>query len=210
MTTKIFRHIRRIFKLMPSAEELALKKKHEDYNFLISHGVETKFGYVELIGIPIIKKHPDSRIVIGKNVLLVSESTYNVAGINHPVILSTESKGAKITIGDGSGLSGTSIVAVTEIELGKDVMLGANTNIFDTDFHLLLPERRKAQNAIAEAATAPIIIGDNVWVGINSTILKGVTIKRGSVVGAHSLVNKNIDEFELHAGVPAKFIKKVK
>lgn len=207
MLHKLKKYIKKLFLRLLSSEDQSIKKKQEDYNFLIHNGVETQFGYVELVGKPIIQKHPDSRIVIGKNVILVSESTYNVAGINHSVILSTQGKNAEIIIGDGTGISGTSLVAVNKIVVGQDVKLGANTNIFDTDFHPLNSEKRRSQKSITDALSAPVIIGDNVWIGINSTVLKGVVIGNNSIIGAHSLVIKDIPQMELHAGVPAKFIK---
>ena len=107
----------------------------EDYEYLRSCGVDTEYGYVTLLGKPIIMKAPNSTIKIGKDVLLISDSLYNSAGVNHPVILSTEKEGAEIILGDGTGFSGTSIVAFSSIRIGDRSGCGVNCNIWDSDFH---------------------------------------------------------------------------
>ncbi len=76
-----------VFSLLSIDYEELRKKK--DYEYLISQGVETEYGNVFLGGKPIIHKHPNSKIIIGKNVTLLSDTKYNFAGINHPVILAT-------------------------------------------------------------------------------------------------------------------------
>ena len=52
------------------------------------------------------------------------------------------------------------------------------------------------------------MIEENVWIGTNSTVLKGVSIGKGAIIGAGSVVNKNVPQDEIWGGVPAKFIKK--
>lgn len=212
MTQFVNKAIRKLKKTFFKAEtqaEKEEKKRMDDYEFLISQGVETEYGYVILGGKPIIQKHPNARIIIGKGVTLNSDSFHNVAGINHPVILAAVADGAVIDLKDGCGLSGTSVVAVKEVVIGKYAMLGVNTNIYDTDFHSMDPVIRKNQKNILQACFAPVFIGENVWIGANSTILKGVRIGTNSVVCAHSLVNRSVGDNELHGGIPSKFIKKI-
>ena len=177
-----------------------------DYEYLISQGVETEKGYVKLIGKPIIYKKEGAKIIIGKGVTLVSDVAYNEAGINHPVIISASAPGAEIIIHDGVGMSGTSIVATKRIEIGENTALGANTNIYDTDFHSCKYEDRIKQKSIEDAPAAPIFIGKHSWLASNVTVLKGVTIGENVVVGAMSLVNKSIPANKIAAGVPAKII----
>lgn len=177
-----------------------------DYEYLISQGVETEKGYVKLIGKPIIYKNDGAKIIIGKGVTLVSDVAYNEAGINHPVIISASAPGAEIIIHDGVGMSGTSIVATKRIEIGENTALGANTNIYDTDFHSCKYEDRIKQKSIEDAPAAPIFIGKHSWLASNVTVLKGVTIGENVVVGAMSLVNKSIPANKIAAGVPAKII----
>lgn len=182
------------------------------YYYLKKNGVETQYGYVKLIGLPIIRKHPFSSIIIEKGVTIVSNTKGNILGINHPTILATLHQDAKIKIGKGSGLSGASLVAVDSISVGENVGVGANCNIFDSDFHAVDSESRKEQKGVADirkAKYAPIKIGDNVFIGIGVYILKGVTVESDTIIGAGAIVTKDIKSKTVVGGNPAKFIKKI-
>ena len=201
-----FRKIYRIFFPVPSHSELLRRKQVLDYNFLVSKGVETELGYVTLSGEPLISKVANSRIVMGKGVVIISDSQYNRSGINHPAIIATEAPGAEIIIGDGVGMSGSSIVAVERIQIGDYTMLGANTNIYETDFHCMQANERLIQKNILDAKHSPIHIGTQCWLASNVTVLKGVKIGDRAVVGAMSLVNRDVPADAVVAGVPAKTI----
>ncbi len=204
------RKIYRVFSPSPSHDELLIQKQLADYKFLLSKGVETELGYVTLYGEPLISKANHSRIVMGKGVVIISDSQYNRSGINHPAIIATEAPGAEIIIGDGVGMSGTSIVAVQKIEIGNDTMLGANTNIYETDFHCMDANERLNQKNILVAKHAPIYIGKQCWLASNVTILKGVKIGDRVVVAAMSLVSKDVPDDMVVAGVPAKILNNMK
>ncbi len=201
---KLYRKL--VFGELSPSEKLK-KKQQEDYAFLKSHGVDTELGYVTLCGKPIIHKEPGSIIRMGKNVVLVSESETNMAGINHPVIIATYSKDAEVLLEDNVGMSGVSINCVSRCVFKEGAMLGANVNVWDTDFHPVDPIKRLNQKSIEDAQTFPIILERNVWIGANTTILKGVTIGENTVVGAMSLVNKDLHSNTVYAGIPAKKIK---
>jgi len=177
------------------------------FTYLRYFGVETEFGNVTLVGLPIIKKHKNSKIVLGKGVTLVSSSHGNVAGINHPVILATLAEGANIHL-EGCGISGFSICAVKSIKIGKNSGLGANSSVYDTDFHVK-DFSRNNQKSIRDAKANPVEIGENVWVAANSLILKGVTIGNNAVVGAGSIVRNSIPENTLVIGNPARELRKI-
>lgn len=207
---KVLRHLKNLFCHQMSEDEKREKKKRDDYEFLKAHGVETEYGYVTLLGEPIIIKAPNSRIKIGKDVLLISDSRYNSAGVNHPVIIATEKEGAEIILGDGTGFSGASIVAFKSIKIGDRSGGGVNCNIWDGDFHSIEASERGIDAKPQDAPNAPIEIGEDVWIGANVTVLKGVTIGDRAIVGAMSLVNKNVEADTIVAGVPARMIKKQK
>lgn len=143
------------------------------------------------------------KLSIGKNVKLVSMSRYNRAGINHPVQLAVEPNGC-LTIGDRVGMSGTAIYCSTRISIGNDVQLGANSRIYDTDFHALDADDRRAQ---VPAQSAPIEIGDDVWLAANVTVLKGVHIGPRTVVASNSVVVSDLPPDCLAGGIPAKVIR---
>jgi len=183
-------------------------KKLIDYFFLRMKGVTTSFGYVKLKGFPQIKVVKGSEIIIEEGVTLTSSSKINPSGICHPVILETLNKDAKIIIKKDTGLSGATICAAKYIELGEYVGLGSNVSIFDTDFHAIKPWERRYENE-EKTVIKPVIVNDYVWVGANSIILKGVEIGYSSVIAAGSVVVKNVDEFCIFGGNPAKFISKI-
>lgn len=87
------------------------------------------------------------------------------------------------------------------IEIGKGCSISDNVCIADSDSHCIDGDRDKA--------TAPIIIGDHVWIGKNVTVMKGVTIGSGAVVGAGSVVTKDVPSNTVVAGNPAKPIKAI-
>ena len=183
-------------------------KKTFDFYYLKSHGVETKYGYVKLLGLPTIKKTPGSKIILNEGITLVSKTKYNIAGVNHPVILSTLSKDAVIEIGK-VGISGATLCAATLIKIGNNSGLGANSKLYDTDFHCIDPIKRRQQKSILEAKSLPIVIEEDVWIASDVIILKGVTIGNGSIVGAGSVVTKSIPAYKIYAGNPAKKIRDI-
>lgn len=212
MFARIIRKIKKVFCRQASPieltpEELARRKRQEDYDFLVNNGVETELGYVTLHGLPVIRKYPGSRIVMGKNVKLISHPTVNTAGVNHPVIIATFSPDAEVIFEDNVGVSGASINCVSHCEFKEGTMLGANVNVWDTDFHPMDPMERLNQKSIMEAKCSPIVLEKHVWVGANSTILKGVTIGENTVIGTMSLVNKSLPANSLCAGVPAQKVR---
>lgn len=149
----------------------------------------------------------NSTLAIGNNLTLKSSTIHNYVGINKPCSIAV-SNDAELIIGNNCGMSGTSIFASTKIIIGDYCNFGGNTCLWDTDFHPIDYLHRRA-HLEEEIRTAPIIIGNDVFVGANSIILKGVTVGDRSIIGAGSVVTKNIPPDEIWAGNPARFIKKI-
>lgn len=166
-------------------------------------GIERGPGW-KCYGLPIIQRHRGSQIRIGKGMSLRSSARSNPLGANHPVIISTRRAGASLRIGDDFGMTGGSLVCDELITIGDRVWVGANTVIADTDFHPLDPDTRRARPLAAE--TAPIHIMDDVFIGMNALILKGVAIGAGAVVGAGSVVTSDVPAGAIVAGNPARVI----
>lgn len=116
--------------------------------------------------------------------------------------------GARIVIGDGSGLSGVVICAASAIEIGARVLVGANSTIVDTDFHPLSPEARR-EHATRGAVSRPIRIGDDVFIGMHALILKGTDLGEGCVVGAGAVVAGSFPPRSIVAGNPARVVKEL-
>lgn len=152
-----------------------------------------------------ILRFPKSTISIGNLVSFRSDKTSNLIGVNRKCIVATHSNEAEIKIGNNCGFSGTVIGAYKSITLGNDVICGANTLITDFDWHGIDPDKRR--NSSGESAN--VFIGNNVFIGYGSVVLKGVSIGDNSVIGANSVVTKNIPENVIAAGNPCKVLRQI-
>ena len=99
---------------------------------------------------------------------------------------------------------GCSIAATLSIQIGARCNIGTHVIMMDNDFHEVDPERRDHM-----PPSAPIVLGENVWLGARVIVLRGVTIGAHSVIGAGSVVASNIPERVIAAGVPAKVIRSI-
>lgn len=154
-------------------------------------------------GIPILKCKPGSRIQIGNRNIFNSTEQSNLVGINRRCIIATHRKTATLSIGNGCGFSGTTIGAFEKIEIGDNVICGANTLITDSDWHGIKPDER----AGIFAASKPVRIERNVWLGVNAVVLKGVTIGENTVIAANAVVTKSIPANVIAGGNPCVVIK---
>lgn len=162
-----------------------------------------------LYGLPVVSVASASRMEVGRNVVLCSSSAHTALGVDHPVVLRTLTPGAELVIGDDVGISGGSICASRRVIIGSRVMLGANVTIADTDFHPISPDNRRYNTDPRRVNTADVIIGENVFIGTNSIVLKGVTIGDNSVIGAGSVVSRDIPPDVIAAGNPCTVVRKL-
>ena len=128
------------------------------------------------------------------------------SGLPFATCLRTNLKKSVINIGNHCVLNGTMIQCRERVEIRDYCMFGPGVRIVDNDSHRVsidIEERRKSPSS------SPIIIHKNVWVGMNSIILKGVEIGENSIVAAGSVVTKSVPENTLVAGNPAKIIKEL-
>lgn len=117
---------------------------------------------------------------------------------------------ATLTIGNDSGMSGGTIWATDSITIGDNVKIGANCTIIDGDIHSTDWRRRRYKRPNPqrmEYKHKPIAIGNDVWLGANSIVLKGVTIGDRTVIGAGSVVSKDIPADCIAAGNPCVVVK---
>jgi acetyltransferase-like isoleucine patch superfamily enzyme len=158
-------------------------------------------------GMPIIQRYRGSIIRIGTGAYLRSWKSTNPLVPHHPVVMATRNSNAQIVIGNNIGLTGTTIVAAEYIEIGNRVQIGSNTTIVDTDFHPLDTEKRLTD--FLSGNHAPVVVEDDVFVGMNVLILKGAKIGKGSVIGAGSVVTGDIPTRVIAAGNPACVINEI-
>jgi acetyltransferase-like isoleucine patch superfamily enzyme len=163
---------------------------------------------------------PQARIQIGDSIILYYRCDILATG-----------KG-QLSIGDGCIIgSDFRMYCKDKIELGNQVLISWNVFISDYDAHPLDPEERSRQVLYMQQAffpsprrqkgsealanyqpayvTSPVVIGDNVWIGANATILKGVHIGSGSVVAAGAVVTRDVPERCVVAGNPARVVKEL-
>lgn len=153
---------------------------------------------VVFAGLPCFRRYPGSTITIGDNCKFLSTHTSNLIGINRPCLISTLAAGASIEIGANCGFSGTVIGCAASVIIGDNVRCGANTLITDTDWHTDDPRT---------GPDVPVLIEDNVWLGVNVTVLKGVVIGENTIVAAGSVVTKSLPANVIAGGIPAKLFK---
>ncbi len=129
-------------------------------------------------------------------------------------------KKGSCSIGDYTLLNGALIMAEERIEIGSYCLISWNVGIADSDFHPIdAAQRRIDALALApyaknrpprpEIRTAPVRIGDNVWIGMGAVVLKGVTIGDNSVVAAGAIVTKSVPANVVVAGNPAVIVKQL-
>lgn len=114
--------------------------------------------------------------------------------------------GAVISLGNHVGLNGTALTAKRRIEIGDNTMIAANVIIVDSDFHATWPPELRWTSPTKEF-DKEVIIGRNVWIGMNTVVLKGSRIGDNTVIGAGSVVSGEIPADCIAAGNPARFIR---
>lgn len=157
--------------------------------------------------LPLIQKGKNSTIKIGNNFVACSNPKNNTIGVFQKVIIKTNTSNSIIQIGNNVGISGATLSSNSRITIGNSVLIGSGVLITDSDAHSINPKFRSDKTKIK---SSPIIIEDEVFVGARSIILKGVTIGRGALIGAGSVVSKNVEAFAIVAGNPAKKIGDVR
>jgi acetyltransferase-like isoleucine patch superfamily enzyme len=159
-----------------------------------------------LKGLPLFLISPGAEVSIGDHATFTSRPADNPVGLTKPCSVCV-ADGARLTVGDHCGFSGVSIYCVREIRIGHHLTCGGNVFMWDTDFHPLDAAARR-RNDRAAIQTAPVRIGDDVFIGANATVLKGVTIGDRAVIAAGSVVTKDVPADEIWGGNPARFLKR--
>lgn len=155
---------------------------------------------------PALQINRNSGVVsFGKNVMFNSYTDHSWNSKCKLIVLAK----ATLTIGDNSGMNGAMIYCSQKVVIGNHVKIGGGTRISDSNHHSLDYKIRRTSEDSKHAKSAPIIIGNDVFIGANCYIGKGVTIGDRSIVAAGSVVVKSIPADEIWGGNPAKFVKKI-
>ena len=169
--------------------------------------IQTK-GPIRILGkLPICKLPGNGKIILGSKVVLNSDFKRSNTALTYKCTLVCGLNGT-IEIGDDTMLNGVAVTAYDKVTIGKNCQIASGTLISDTDFHPIDPATRERESMgykinHSEVNKKPICIGNNVWIGWGSIILKGVTIGNNSIVAAGTVVLKDVPANVLVAGNPA-------
>ena len=147
--------------------------------------------------------HNNLRIVIGNDVEIWGKDTSFGGGklIEDPIL----------EIGDNTLIGpGVKIGVCERLSIGKHCLIAARVIMSDNDGHPLDYEKRRKKMAVSQEEVKPIIIEDDVWIGEGSFICKGVRIGKGAIIAARSVVTKDVPEFTIVGGNPARVIRELK
>lgn len=116
----------------------------------------------------------------------------------------------QLTIGDETFIGhGCAFHIGRSVRIGNHCLLAGGVQILDMDGHPVSAARRRAGEPTPQGAIAPVVIGDEVWIGNGAVILKGVTIGDRAIIAARSVVTKNVPPDTISAGNPAKVVKEL-
>ena len=182
------------------------------------------------------KKFIEKHILIGKNsnidnlnVQVRNPNKNNCVEIGEDSIVSGsfifETINGKIIIGNRTFIGGGVFICVDGIEIGNDVMFSWGCTVVDNNSHSIKWSERKNdvvewkrgidENAIGKykdwtnVKTARVIIKDKAWIGFNTIILKGIKIGEGAIIGSGSVVTKDVPDWTIVAGNPARIIREI-
>jgi acetyltransferase-like isoleucine patch superfamily enzyme len=126
-----------------------------------------------------------------------------------------EQSGGKIQIGSRTFVGRSDLICYRSLVIGDDVIVSWGITIVDHDSHSI--EWAKRRNDVCNwgngeknwehVAHAPVIVGNKAWIGFNASILKGVTIGEGAVIGACSVVTRDIPPYSVAVGNPARVVR---
>lgn len=137
-------------------------------------------------------------IKIGNNFSILRNSIIECTGV-------IRNLGEGLIIGNNVGIAQNCFLQIRgKVEIGNDVIFGPNVRIFSENHNFSekdIPIKQQGETRL------PVVIEDDVWIGSNATILGGVIVGKGSVIGSGALVNKSIEPYSIVGGIPAKVLK---
>lgn len=155
------------------------------------------------------------KIIIGDNFFITSGEHINPISANLHASIFTENPESEIRIGNNVGMSSPRFWIKTKLTIGDFVRVGGNVLFIDTDCHPINYIYRRVDakgkygvdyvNSLIQSA--PIKIGNDVWIGADTIILKGVTIGDRAIIGAGSIVTKDVPADCIAAGNPCEVIR---
>jgi acetyltransferase-like isoleucine patch superfamily enzyme len=196
-------------------KKVTFKQKVKTFLLKLKYGAQLiTDGPVRIMGaLPVLKLPGAGKVIIGNKVVLNSDDNHSNTSLTFRCTLVCGLNG-QIIIGDNTMLNGVSVTAYDKVSIGKNCQIASCTLISDTDFHPIDPKIREREAMgykidYSVVNKKAITIGDNVWIGWGSIILKGVNIGNNSIIAAGAVVVSDIPENVIAAGNPAKVVKAI-
>ncbi len=196
--TYIIRKTSKIINQLLAKQELREFKNHSSVN------IEKRIRIRERIDFSAIE---GSKLYIEDLVMLNSRQDSYPHYMHSPVKIRLQKSSATLTIGKQTRIHGSCITCYESISIGKRCLIAANCQIMDAGGHKISADCVEDRIKNIGFDSKPVIIEDDVWIGLNVIILPGVTIGKGSVIAAGSVVSKDIEAMVIAGGIPAKKIR---
>jgi acetyltransferase-like isoleucine patch superfamily enzyme len=171
--------------------------------YLMLRGVKVGADLI-CIGRPCVNLGRGGKIILGKNVSICNSGMANPLAEYGRSRFATVAPGAEIFIHDHVGMSSCVIACANKVEIGEGTIIGGGALVIDTDFHPRLPDGNWGTDP--RSVSKPVVIGKKCFIGARAIILKGVRIGDGAVVGAGSVVTRDVSARTVVAGNPAAVI----
>jgi acetyltransferase-like isoleucine patch superfamily enzyme len=144
----------------------------------------------------------NGEIHIGDNVCVRNSQTW-IVGLRYPAT-------ARLVIGDNTTINYRTTISVAKsVVIGRRCLFAGEVKIFDNNSHATHYRTRQTNDHLTDMDVAPVVIEDDVWIGNNCLIMKGVRIGRGAVVAAGSVVTKDVPPCTIVGGNPARVLKTI-
>ena len=125
--------------------------------------------------------------------------------------------GGSVTIGDRCYIGASTLVIAERIDLGDDVVISWGVTIVDHNSHSVewsgrrndILDWKAGRKDWSNVRQGPVVIRDRAWIGFNAMILKGVTIGEGAVIGAGAVVTRDVPDYAIVAGNPARVVRTI-
>lgn len=151
-------------------------------------------------------RNKGGKIIIGDNVIIGRDKRNYHCGMPFYTTLFTDAEEAVLSIGDNCRINGAYIHCKKHISIGKNCVIASGVNILDSNGHAICSENRTIGG---DDEAKDIIIGENVWIGINAIILKDTVIGNNCIVSAGSVVKGPFEDNTIIQGNFARSVKKI-
>ena len=175
---------------------VATRLRNKAFSILVS-GAFAEFGARSVIEVP-VRLAGEERISIGSGVFVGSGAWLQVIG--------NDGEMPTLAVGDGTSMAGGCIIsAVRRITIGRGVLIARNVYIADHSHGFEDVDRPVLEQGVS--GVDPVEIGDGAWLGENVVVCPGVRIGRGAVIGANAVVVRDVPEYSVAVGIPAKVVR---